>query len=79
MRFLDEREMNRVFEQLPDHEARAETLAELDGHLAIDLIRKQEVVELVPIIAAMSPDDQADILSELSDGVTSDHRSNETG
>jgi len=67
MRFLDERQQGRVFDFLPDDEARADTLAELDDHLALDLIQGRPVPTLAPVIAAMSADDQADILSLLSE------------
>ncbi|MEE2755835.1 MAG: magnesium transporter [Myxococcota bacterium] len=65
MRFLDERQQGRVFDLLPDDDCRADTLAELDDHLVSDLIGHRSERELAPIIAAMSADDQADILALL--------------
>ena len=50
MRFLDDRQQARVFTQLPDDECRAETLAELDDHLAVELIQGQKIDEVLPII-----------------------------
>lgn len=67
MRFLDDRQRRRVFDLLPDDEARAETLSELDAHLIGEVVAGRPVDELAPVVAALSADDQADVLSELDD------------
>ncbi|MEE2789772.1 MAG: magnesium transporter [Myxococcota bacterium] len=65
MRSLDERQQNSVFERLPSDEIRAETLAELDPHIAAELFERRDIASLVPVFAAMEADDQADLLSLL--------------
>lgn len=62
-RFLDERWLSHVFDMLPDDEARAETLTELDPHLFLMVIAGRPVPQLADLIALMSVDDQADILA----------------
>lgn len=69
MRFLDDRQRRQVFDLLPDDEARAETLSELDGHLIGEVVSHRPVEELAPLVAVMSADDQADVLSELDDAL----------
>lgn len=67
MRFLDDRQRDQVFDLLPDDESRAETLTEMDGHLVSDIVADRPIDELVPVVASMSADDQADVLSELDE------------
>ena len=69
MRFLDERHTGRVFELMPDDDARAELLSELDPHLRLGLLRERPVPEVVRLVRRMSPDDLADLLAELPDDV----------
>lgn len=67
MRFLDDRQRRQVFDLLPDDEIRAETLTEMDGHLIREVVADRPTAELVPVVASMSLDDQADVLSALDD------------
>lgn len=69
MRFLDERQRRQVFDLLPDDEIRAETLTEMDVHLIGEVVANRPVEELVPVVASMSADDQADVLSALDEGL----------
>lgn len=52
------------------HEEAAETLAELDENLAVDVLENLKTDEAAAILSEMSPDDAADVLDELED----DHR-----
>lgn len=69
MRFLDDRQRRQVFDLLPDDAARAEMLTELDGHLIGEVVEGRPIEELAPVVAEMSADDQADVLSELDDSL----------
>jgi magnesium transporter len=65
LRFLDDRHHQRIFDLLPDDEARAETLVELDSHLIEALVGEREPSFLAGLVRLMSADDQADVLAEL--------------
>ena len=65
MRLIDPRRRRQVFELLPDDEARAETMTELDPHMLEELLSDRPVSEIAPLIALMSADDQADVLEAL--------------
>ncbi len=67
MRFLDEKQIDRVFELMPDDDARAELVAELDPHLRVELLKGRPVPAIVRLVHRMSTDDLADLLAELPD------------
>ena len=46
-------------------EARAETLAELDEHIFLEIVEKRPVDKMAMIVQYMNVDDQANLLSEL--------------
>lgn len=67
LRFLNGAQQMRVFDLLPDDDARAEVLSELDDHLCKDILEARPLDEVLGLLKRMSPDDQADLLASLSD------------
>ena len=67
MRYLDEHQRQQLFDLLPDDDVRADTLAELDSHIFVQIVEERPVDQMATVIALMSVDDQANLLSELPD------------
>ncbi|MGK0361750.1 MAG: magnesium transporter [Bradymonadia bacterium] len=67
MRFLSEVQQNRVFDMMPDDDARAELLSEMDDRISGDLLESRPLDEVLRLLNLMSPDDLADLLASLSD------------
>lgn len=69
MRFLNVSQHSRVFDLLPDDDARAEVLSELDDHLCQAVLESRPLDEVLRLLKLMNPDDQADLLAILPDGL----------
>ena len=65
MRYLDESQRHQVFDLLDNDEDRAETLAELDENLFVEIVSARSVESMAQIISLMSVDDQTNLLSHL--------------
>ncbi|MFN3200629.1 MAG: magnesium transporter [Bradymonadia bacterium] len=69
MRFLDERQQQKIFSHLPDDECRAEVVSELDPHLQVQLLSDAPIDTLKAIVEQMSDDDRTDLISELPESL----------
>lgn len=67
LRFLSKTHQNRVFDMMPDNEARAELLSEMDDRISGELLESRPLDEVLGVLKLMSPDDLADLLASLSD------------
>ena len=65
MRYLDHSQRQQVFDLLPSDEVRAETLAEIDEHIFVEIVEGRSIEQVAKIIDYMSVDDQANFLAEL--------------
>lgn len=66
MRFLSSAQKSRVFDLMPNDEARALLLSELDPHLSRELVEARPLDEVLRVVEFVSPDDLADLLANLA-------------